>query len=810
MTTPSGLIGPTAVVGEWSRFRSRGFADSVRGLVIDGQSASCCGVSLGGLGTGSLDVLPDGLLGFSTLFPSRRRHPDKRYQPVYRNPQLLLPFLGLSVDKHATLLAAGERIRGGRQTGCIEPGMGRDLVENGDWVDAWSVENPAVTAVKAAQSIRYWGHYPMVDIDYEIPGPISVSLRAWSPLILGDIDASNTPGAAFEVELRNTDAVGHDLSVCFSFPGILDSDPPVTATDRSGFHLPGLNGVAVSGSGFDYTIAIVGNQSTRSGFGVFGDVWAEIGDRLPEESCWDPRRWTGIDQVDTSSSVAADLHLDPGASETVTFLLTWNAPVWKGGGFEDIEGFDHWDPGEWLTPGRKPGERTVYRSRYADRFGDSEGVAEGLAGSVDSLRSRLIGWQSTIYAEAALPDWLPDVLINSLNMLTKNSFWASPSDSLGQWSYPLGAFGMSESPRGCDVTGCIVSNWYGDFPMLFFFPELELATLRNYRAYVRPDGAVPFLYPSRDLTRPSYEWLIPLNGPCYVDLVGRLWRRTEDISVLWEFYPSVKKNVEFTIGLRGGVDGVVGVHMDGTGQEWWEHTPVKGLVTHAAGVRLATVSIAEEMARAIGDHEFADWCAERRTRGSEIVEGLLWGDGSYLFFYDPATEERNDDILSSQLDGDWIAGIHGMSHVFDRQRAEETLSTIVDRCSVPCGVLGFVPHDKQGKIHLDHTVPSDAASYGSFTAEMQIVAMTMMYAGMVDEGTDLAFRALDNLFRRQGHAWDLPNMVQGETCERYFGTDYFQNLALWALPAAIHQKPIASLWAPDGLVARALEAARLT
>src|SRR5205823_11434519 len=68
--------------------------------------------------------------------------------------------------------------------------------------------------------IHYWGHFPVADLEYETPGsPVSVALRAWSPFILGDSKTSNTPGAAFEVHLRNSTTSAQEGRFVFSFPG---------------------------------------------------------------------------------------------------------------------------------------------------------------------------------------------------------------------------------------------------------------------------------------------------------------------------------------------------------------------------------------------------------------------------------------------------------------------------------------------------------------------------------------------------------------------------------------------------------------
>ena len=79
---PGGLLHAT-----WREFPVRGYSRPVTGVVYRGRPRPTCGMPLGGLDTGCLDIEPNGMLGFCTLFN----------QLV--NPRLLynVPFLGLSV-----------------------------------------------------------------------------------------------------------------------------------------------------------------------------------------------------------------------------------------------------------------------------------------------------------------------------------------------------------------------------------------------------------------------------------------------------------------------------------------------------------------------------------------------------------------------------------------------------------------------------------------------------------------------------------------------------------------------------------------
>jgi hypothetical protein len=87
--------------------------------------------------------------------------------------------------------------------------------------------------------------------------------------------------------------------------------------------------------------------------------------------------------------------------------------------------------------------------------------------------------------------------------------------------------------------------------------------------------------------------------------------------------------------------------------------------------------------------------------------------------------------------------------------------------------------------------------------------MTYMQSGEKEYGMEFVRRTWEQMTLTHRHAWDLPNMLLGETGERHFGTDYYQNMVLWTMPAVIAAQDIAQSSQGGGLVARVLDAAKL-
>jgi uncharacterized protein (DUF608 family) len=100
--------------------------------------------------------------------------------------------------------------------------------------------------------------------------------------------------------------------------------------------------------------------------------------------------------------------------------------------------------------------------------------------------------------------------------------------------------------------------------------------------------------------------------------------------------------------------------------------------------------------------------------------------------------------------------------------------------------------------------------YAYFPPELLMLAMTYIYAGEREFGLDLARRCWENIVCRRGYTWDLPNIISGRQDDgvRQFGADYYQDMMLWSLPAAIAGKDLGNPTKPGGLVERVLKAAR--
>jgi uncharacterized protein (DUF608 family) len=554
-----------------------------------------------------------------------------------------------------------------------------------------------------------------------------------------------------------------------------------------------------------YALGVVGNEEVRAGRGLHysdspyktGQTWAKIGSELP-----------GAEERDFSGSVSVGFQLRPQEEKVIRFVLAWYAPMWIG---EGTHTFTH---------------------MYATRYKNALEVAQFLSREHDSLLRRILGWQEVIYSETKLPVWLRESLINVLHLFSINSLWAAARTPIGPWCRPEdGLFGLLDGIVECPAVEPIPDTFYANAPLVYFFPDLALSTLRGYKAYQFSNGAAVWIWggvvgaaingyemtAGTEFAMPTPGYQTTTNGPCYVDMVDRYLQRTGDDKVLQEFYPSIKACTTYTMGLRpeDGADGIISVpsgNVDpqnpsltpGYHLEWFENILWYGMTSHVGGIHLANLKMAQRLAEKVGDKEFVRQCQLWFDQGSESMENKMWNGEYYLTYHDPKAGKRSDDVFAYQLDGEWMARFHGLQNVFRPDRVKTTLRTIKRACIErwPYGAVNLARPDGS----MSHGVGYGPNAF--FVPELYMLAMTYIYAGDLELGLDLARRCVYSLQIHNLLPWNQPNLLRADTGDMLFGSYYVQNMMLWALPAAVEGKGIAEFCASGGLVDRVLQAAR--
>ena len=780
---------------QWSQFRADGYDTSVAGVVHRATNPPVCGMPLGGIDTGCLDLEVTGLLGYSSIFNCH----------VPRRGPINQPFLGIAVGKRTWQLTTSD-LRARRGETALKPAY---------YTDSRTHLHNVRADILNAEEIYYWGHYPVADVEYRTSAPVQVGVRAWSPFIPGDVAASNTPAAVFELRLRNESDQQQQVTVALSFPGPNEAEAGTTRLIREEINEP-VRGLHVTCPQAGYFLGVIGDESVRCGgeLGTDAGAWGHIRLALP------------FAREQAGSSVAVDFTLAAGQNRTVRFLLTWYSPQWVSGGTPTRDGdrlthmFAAFNHSAMKAADYVPGNRFTHM--YASRYTSALDVATYMADNHTALLRRILAWQSVILTDPDLPVWLRSDLVNYLHLMTEDSFWAQAQPPIGDWCRKEdGLFAINESPRWGPQMECIPNGFYGNIALVYFFPELALSTLRAYKAYQYPDGQMTWIFggksngsPFADLTTPCRGYgekpQATLDGACYVVMVDRMWMRTGSEQLLREFYDSVKRNTVFTMNLRpgSGPAGIVSMPANNDGSDWMEFTDLFGIVPHIGGVHLAQLRLASRMAQAVGDREFEAQCQEWLSAGSAVMEQHTWTGDYYMLYNELETGKKSNWILGCQLDGQWITHSHGLAGVFQADRIKTTLATLKRTSIVEgCGSApGFIPPPGNTIEEFDTGYWLECGVHGPGN---MMLAMTYMYDGQHDVGMELA-QHVSTVIMEQGWTWDIPVVYDGKTHARQGGFDYYQNLMCWAYPAAMQESDFSAPCKPGELVDRIIRAGATT
>ena len=792
-----------------------GFSKLVPGVVFTAGNPPCCGVPLGGIGTGCIDFDPRGIFGWSSIFNPRSLFTLDHSARLPRRLPDVQPVFEFSLGGKVYNLATEEILRGGMMDWCTAPALrfGEDIPQD-------HVEVTPTPDTIPAKAIRYYGHYPVADVEYEFDAPVSVGVRAWASFIPGNSAESNIPAAVFEVRIRNQSDTPQSGLFAMNFVGPNQQEArglffTKTRIDEKakGLRVRSDGGVEYFIGAFDESEVMTGtglSDCKKQEYGYGGGYlakksgWGSLANGLPQDV-----RFADADGVrkvkDPSASAAVPFTIEPGCEKTVEFVLAWYAPVFESAVYREdriVPGFEH---GIAIEMDRhmdeEYGEASQLTQMYAARYGSVMDVVRQMARERRELLHRIFTWQEVLLTRESLPAWLRDSLLNILCLLTEDGYWFLPRYPLGSWAFPNGAFTYYESPRDCPHSSCIPNDWIGTMHLTYLFPDLYLQLLRSYKAVQRADGEIPFsvgrLADVPSFAQPEFAWQASLNGTCYIMMIDRLWLAKKDDAILREFYDSIKRCHGF---MRGAAKRGWLCIPDKGGSEWFENSKFYGYTSHVGGLHLSQLLIVERMAKAMGDIALTDECRRDYEEGRRQLEEKLWAGTHYLTWVDDERGEENDDVMAYQLDGIFTnaqAGIH--EKMYDNERVKTVLDTVWNanvRLGNGYGTLNYAGADG-GYMSIE----GDAyGKYCVFTQNTVVLAMTAMYCGDKERGLALVESVWRNLVLKQGLGWDMTHIVHAEDGRKVFGADYNQQSVIWSLPAAIEGTDISGPLREGGLV----------
>ena len=652
------------------------------------------GIVLGGIGSGSVELLPDGEFHYWQIAnPSRlttRCHEEK------------------VDDGEGSTGALSFWVRTQKENAkpiIRKLGMKTDADDFTYRMFAWN---------KPVERIDFDGRFPMCDLDY-FDSALSCNLKllAVSPFVPFNSDISSTPGFYMDFTAENPSDCDIEISILGTLvPDFANKDEgninSLHATDdkvaihiapasKSGSPCCGDVCLSVSGDGeksyitADYYRFLkefiadsklgISQESVLFGFrdrGILPNT--DIGTKpepLPEDltSLSDAELDNLCDKFRkypyVASILSRILHCNPdflaSRENKILFLdCCYNKNERKG---EDFGGCAlcssiNLKPGEkknirfiltWYFPNLTAKDSKTLGHYYENLYKNSLDANRFLEENYNNIFKSATDFSKLLYS-TDLPSIYPDAWSSNLSQLIKCSVYHK-NGNFGLWE-GLGYCGLHTT----DIT------YHASFSLISLFPDLQKKQMKMGAQYQRDDGRVHHSFKPDMKCSDNGFARVDINMQ-FVLMVLRDYLFTGDKDYLLSLWNNVKKAMDSTGLLDTDNDGLPDFDTKRNTYDAWNFsgTPVYIDVLWLAALKAATF-----IADRVGDKSCFDKWNDILKKGKKSLEEKLW-NGEYYNLW------RNNDItdeslMTDQLDGEWFLRMIGL----DGNIPDERVGSVIE------------------------------------------------------------------------------------------------------------------------------------
>ena len=304
----------------------------------------------------------------------------------------------------------------------------------------------------------------------------------------------------------------------------------------------------------------------------------------------------------------------------------------------------------WFFPNHEHGHE------YANRFNSALDVANYITNDWSRLTGDTAKWYETYYVNSTLPQWLLFRLHSTVcNLATGTCQW-----------WKDGRFWAWEGVGCCEGTCTHVWN-YAQAPARLF-PELERSAreMQDFGEGFDPNTGLVGFRSNR-----AYA----ADGQCGTVLKAyREHQMSADYGFLKRNWPRIKKALEFSIRQDGNDDGLIENSQHNTYDINFE-----GPNTFVGSLYLAALRAGQEMAKEMGDEQFADRCRKIFESGGQLSVERLW-DGEYFIQRVDLKKypkfQYADGCLSDQVFGQGWAHQLELGYIYPKDYVDKALQSV--------------------------------------------------------------------------------------------------------------------------------------
>ena len=688
----------------------------------------------------------------------------------------------------------------------------------GSALSSWNWTYPAGDGEYAAVYPKSWFAYQTTQL------PVKLTLEQFSPILPNNYKETSYPVAIYNWYAENPSDKPVTVSLLFSWTNMVgwfrdqarDFSGALNTQNKNTFHTQEITGGTMSGIVFDrlrsgaisdewdgqFAIATLPgsgaevtyiNEFSPQGSGA--EVWKPFSTdgNLPNKE-WDLA--SSGDQF--AGAIAVRFTLAAHEKKMIPMALSWDLPIVQFGS------------------GRK------WVRHYTKFFGTSGTNAWKIARVAlendKSWSDQIDAWQKPYLENDSQPEWFRSELFNEMYILADGgTLWAHEMNGPSNPNHPSARLADSFSYLECFdylYYGTSDVRFYGSFPLMKFWPEIEKQEMREYTDTIPETNAQHYVWAWKlqhdhelvpiqrkvagaaphDLGSPTEDPFVNANQYNYQDVsnwrdlnskyVLMVWRDYDlgggkDTAFLQYTWNAVKQAMEHLRQYDTDGDGLIknGGFPDQTYDNW----VARGESAYSGGLYLGALRATAEIARKLNDPATAaSYDALFKKAQSAYIKDL-W-NGTY-FNYDQGSP-YHDNIMAEQLAGQWYASLTGLGDLVPEQMRHSALQHVFDY-----NVMKF----QNGEMGALNGMGADGKVLDENEQTLEVwtgttfgVASDMIAEGMRDQGFKTAKGVYNVVWKDRGYFFRTPEAYDASGLFR--ASMYMRPGAIWSMEIALEQK----------------------
>jgi|GEM_PF-3383042 len=565
------------------------------------------GVPLGGIGCGSVEIMPNGLFGNATINNN------------WTDPIPIVPGWFACIWSNT----------GGR-------------------IHAMELTHKSTNAMPGVENVFYHGDFPRATLRYEDRHlPLQITMQAYSPIIPFDLMNSSLPAFYMIYNIRNDSGGTADVTLALSLEGLngLSGTHPISSQNTVFNESPLKNGTV--GFNINSSAPAASQQSVSSN--RMGD-YALLTQTPSPDMQVNIREWDDSGGTPSWWDYFSRTGALPGKAETDLAAKHPAGVIAIHFSMKNGETFHIPFAVAWYTPRLQSDSGKEYGHLYDLNFEDADSLARYLLENRYVFDALTDEWRDRL-RQSSLPNWFIDKLMNNASVLFTNTILtqdsggsaSSPGPSVFDYYDVLGENADSISTLNKRV--CVQPL------LLALFPTLDRTQLLQFLSMPTSNGSLPlhdgysFINANANSEPPS-DTFHPIDATLSGILqITRYYMWTHDDAFLQIAYPHVKRAVDL-IALNAANNGNIpsGATMYGSPQRIASSS-------YLATLWMAALKSSQSLAEIRKDETFASLCGSLLKAAQKAVTEKLW-NGKNL---DGPLAENGDETTHPESNGE-LAG----------------------------------------------------------------------------------------------------------------------------------------------------------